>query len=118
MRSGRLKKIVFDFGGMENNFRGMGIGEEANSVEDEFERLAESVLAERGSMDGVLDSGNLRSFHDIAESSSVQSVLGVNLDVGLRDEPSSSTSSSVASERDNLDHDTHNKRPKVHTFSL
>lgn len=101
---------------MENNSGGVGSGEEGKSVEElEFERLTECFLAESGCMDEVL--GGLRSFRDMGESSStVQRVMGVNSNSAIGSEPSSS--SAVALERENLDHDTHNKRPKVHSFSL
>lgn len=102
---------------MENDSRGMGIGEEAKSVEElECERLAESFLAESGIMDGDLGSGDLMSFNGMAESSTnVQSVMGVSLSLDLGSEP---LSLPVALEKENLDHDTHNKRPKVHSSSL
>lgn len=101
---------------MENNSGGMGSGEEGKSVEElEFERLTEVFLAESGCMDEVL--GGLRSFRDMGESSStVQRVMGVKLNSEIGGE--SSSSSAVALERENIDHDTHNKRPKVHSFSL
>ncbi|KAL8107363.1 F-box/LRR-repeat protein 15 [Apium graveolens] len=101
---------------MENNSGGMGSGEEGKSLEElEFERFTECFLAESGCMDEVL--GGLRSFRDMGESSStVQRVRAVKLNWATGGEPSSS--SAVALERENLDHDTHNKRPKVHSFSL
>ncbi|KAL1834522.1 hypothetical protein ACET3Z_004173 [Daucus carota] len=102
---------------MENNSGGMGTGEEDKNVEElEFEKLAECLAGGSGSMDEILDGVNLKSFHNMdGSSSSVPSVMGVDLSSALRGEPSSSA---VASERENLDHDTHNKRPKVHSFSL
>nr|GMC51313.1 F-box/LRR-repeat protein 15 [Ipomoea batatas] len=57
--------------------------------------------------------GSLQGFHHLASSSSSgHSAMEVNLNLSLSEEPSSST----ALKQDNSD--SHNKRPKVHSFSL
>ncbi|KAL6965731.1 F-box/LRR-repeat protein 15 [Sarracenia purpurea var. burkii] len=58
--------------------------------------------------------GSTRGFDHFA-SSSDQGVMEVNLSLGLGEEPSSS---SVALDREECDRDSHNKRPKMHSFSL
>ncbi|XP_028076765.1 F-box/LRR-repeat protein 15-like isoform X1 [Camellia sinensis] len=52
---------------------------------------------------------------DPLASTSVQGAMDVDLNLGLSEDPSSS---SAALDREETDRDSHNKRPKVHSFSL
>lgn len=64
--------------------------------------------------------GNSRCF-DQFESSSGEGMKEVNLHLGLGDEPSSSSSTALLSsavDRNGCDRDSHNKRPKVQSFTL
>lgn len=94
------------------------LGLELGLLSSQFEDVSSGVYErEEGlfSTDGVTV-GGLSCFHDIAESSSnAQGVMEVNLNLGLGDGPSSSA---AALGREGLDGDSHNKRPKVHSFSL
>ncbi|XAR57573.1 hypothetical protein NMG60_11025761 [Bertholletia excelsa] len=58
--------------------------------------------------------GSSRGFDQLASTSS-HGVMDVNLSLGLGEEP---LSSPAAPDREECDRDSHNKRPKVHSFSL
>lgn len=68
-------------------------------------------------LNDFLGAGNLRRNNTAESSSSGQGGAGVNLNLALGDAPSSSSAGAVP-EREIPDHDSHNKRPKVHSFSL
>lgn len=94
---------------MDDVFDGMEIEDEVELTEglDEGFEL-DNFLAGRGTM----------RYGNVAESSSSgQGGTGVNLNLTLGDGPSSSSSAAVP-DRDVPDHDSHNKRPKVHSFTL
>ncbi|KAG9157052.1 hypothetical protein Leryth_009096 [Lithospermum erythrorhizon] len=51
-------------------------------------------------------------------SGSHSGLLDVNLNLGLSEEASTSAASAAVPQREDFDHDSQNKRPKVHSFSL
>ncbi|XP_027080885.2 F-box/LRR-repeat protein 15 [Coffea arabica] len=69
--------------------------------------------------EGFFEVVNWRHFDQLEKDSCKKGIKEVNLQLGLSDEPSSSSALfSAALDRENCDRDSHNKRPKVQSFSL
>lgn len=99
----------------------MDDGYEGMEIEDDLpDRIELELMGEWDvgfDLDNLLRVPSMRHDNIAESSSSGQGGTGVNLNLTLGDAPSSSSSAALP-EREVPDHDSHNKRPKVHSFSL
>ncbi|KAI5669615.1 hypothetical protein M9H77_19468 [Catharanthus roseus] len=102
---------------------GVGLGSRSQLSDTRHDVAGNEGLGNRngnGNQDEAeVKTGDVQHFHQSGSTPS-QGIMELNLHLGLRDEPSSSSSSliSTALDRDKCDRDLQNKRPKVHSFSL
>lgn len=132
MREGVLGNEINEMDGDDSdlgfwaNFENGG-GREGLGVQATDERVHENEANERLDFDGefrekgedfLLWSNDNRARSADGASGSQGLKVDVNLKLGLGGEPSSSTSTMMATGRETADRDSQNKRPKVHSFSL
>ncbi|KAL1830703.1 F-box/LRR-repeat protein 15 [Daucus carota subsp. sativus] len=103
---------------MDNSYEGMEIEDDPERTDTEEMEFV-SGFDEAFGLNNFLGGKLMRRRQIAAESSSSgQGGTEVNLNLALGGAPSSSSSASAVPEREIPDHDSHNKRPKVHSFSL
>lgn len=132
MREGALGNEIDEMDGDDSDlgfwatFQNVG-GREGLGVQATDERVHENEANGRFDFDGEfhekgedfllwLNDNRARCADGASGSQGLK--VDVNLNLGLGGEPSSSTSSMMATGREMADRDPQNKRPKVHSFSL